>query len=122
MLAFNLFWYAVVCLVSIALGVKFVTMAYFSRGDLVKALNNNGWSPSDKDYSERIEQLILSHFDLLREELVDEKKFKAFCSLIGSKVRIYLKDDSGHMDRMLGEDGKHKVITHIIQGVTTCLD
>ena len=77
---FNLFWYAVVCLVSVVIGgsVKFVTMTYFSRGDLVKALNNNGWSPSDGDYSERIEQLILSHFDLLREELVDEKKFKAF--------------------------------------------
>ena len=81
----------------------------FSRGDLLTVLKNNGRSPSDKDYSGQIEKHILIHFNLLREELVNEKKFKKDCSLFGTKVRIYLKDDGGHMDRMLGEKGKHKV-------------
>ena len=106
---FNLFWYAVFCPCPVAVFV--VKMTYFSRRDLLKVLNTNGRSPYDEDYAEKIEKHILIHFNLLREELVDEKKFKNECSLIGSKVRSFLEEESGHMDRMLGDKGKHKVIS-----------
>ena len=112
---FNLFWYAVVCLVSLVIrgSVKFVEMTSFSRRDLLKVLENNGRSPSDGDYRARVEQMILVHFDLLAEELVDKKAFRTYCSLFASKVRDWYtsKECDYHLDRVIDN---HKVTKDIL--------
>ena len=76
---FNLFWYAVFRPCPVAVFVvqnSFVIMTDFSRQDLVEMLNKNGISPAATNFRERVEKYILIHFDLLKEELVDPKKYK----------------------------------------------
>ena len=79
----------------------------FSRRYLLEMLDKNGISPSDEDFRARIEQYILFKFDLLAEELVDKKGFRAICSLIASKVsKWYTEEADYHLDRLFDN---HKV-------------
>ena len=79
----------------------------FSRRYLLEMLDKNGISPSDGDFRARVEQYILFHFDLLAEEVVDKKGFRAICSLIASKVsKWYTEEADYHLDRLFDN---HKV-------------
>ena len=113
---FNLFWYAVFRPCPVAVFVvqnSFVIMTDFSRQDLVEMLNKNGISPAATNFRERVEKYILIHFDLLKEELVDPKKYKNLCVRFASVVKGHYAEADGHLNRMFE---KHEVIIIHITG------
>ena len=81
----------------------------FSRQNLVQHLNNYGKSILESDYREAIEKSILVHFDLLREELSDPKKFRVYCTRLASKVKGFYEECDQHFDRLFDN---HQVISH----------
>ena len=75
---------------------------------------NYGLCPADSkfvEYRERVEKFILLHFDILKEELANPKKFRDYCSKFTSKVRDFYNENGRLISRML-EDESHKVVSH----------
>ena len=84
----------------------------FSRLDVLNYLHNLGFAIGEDGYRAQVEKYILFRFDLLAEELANEKKFRNYCSLFVSKVKAFYKENNGTFQRMI-DDESHKVVSQI---------